>query len=85
MPYDYMRALGLKINGYQKYSIHATTEPESIGYHESNGCIRMRIKDMLDLYPRVPNGTTVIIDYRPEGRSNFYKIDQNPNLIGLEE
>lgn len=45
----------------QKYGIHGTNEPESIGKHESGGCVRMRDADILHLYEMVEVGTTVEI------------------------
>jgi lipoprotein-anchoring transpeptidase ErfK/SrfK len=41
--------------------IHGTGEPGSIGSRASHGCIRMRVPDVIDLYPRVPVGTPVLI------------------------
>lgn len=41
--------------------IHGTAEEWSIGTRASRGCIRMRVRDVIDLYPRVPLGTTVRI------------------------
>src|SRR5204862_997027 len=41
--------------------IHGTAEDWSIGTRASHGCIRMHVSDVLDLYPRVPVGTTVLI------------------------
>lgn len=41
--------------------IHGTGEEYSIGSRASHGCIRMRVADVIDLYPRVPVGTTVLI------------------------
>jgi len=41
--------------------IHGTSEPWSIGTRASHGCIRMRVPDVIDLYPRVPVGTPVLI------------------------
>lgn len=41
--------------------IHGTGEEWSIGSRASHGCIRMRVADVIDLYPRVPVGTTVVI------------------------
>lgn len=43
----------------QKYGIHGTDEPESIGEHASGGCIRMRNADILQLYEQVSVGTPV--------------------------
>jgi L,D-transpeptidase catalytic domain/Putative peptidoglycan binding domain len=41
--------------------IHGTGEPWSIGTRASHGCIRMRVHDVIELYPRVPLGTRVLI------------------------
>jgi lipoprotein-anchoring transpeptidase ErfK/SrfK len=41
--------------------IHGTAEDWSIGSRASHGCIRMHVSDVVDLYPRVPVGTKVLI------------------------
>jgi lipoprotein-anchoring transpeptidase ErfK/SrfK len=41
--------------------IHGTGAPGSIGSRASHGCIRMTVPDVIDLYPRVPVGTPVLI------------------------
>ena len=41
--------------------IHGTAEDWSIGTRASHGCIRMHVSDVIDLYPRVPIGTPVLI------------------------
>lgn len=41
--------------------IHGTSEEWSIGSRASHGCIRMRVADVIDLYPRVPVGASVLI------------------------
>jgi lipoprotein-anchoring transpeptidase ErfK/SrfK len=41
--------------------IHGTGEDGSIGTRASHGCIRMHVPDVIDLYPRVPVGTPVLI------------------------
>ena len=43
------------------FRIHGTTEPWSIGEQVSSGCIRMLNEDVVDLYERVPVGTTVLV------------------------
>ncbi|WP_108658789.1 L,D-transpeptidase [Acuticoccus kandeliae] len=43
------------------YRIHGTNEPMSIGQAMSSGCIRMLNQDVIDLYERVPVGTTVVV------------------------
>ncbi|GGD97572.1 L,D-transpeptidase [Aureimonas endophytica] len=47
--------------GSTLYRIHGTNQPWSIGKAVSSGCIRMRNEDVMDLYGRVPVGTTVIV------------------------
>ncbi len=47
-----------------KYGIHGTNEPWSIGKtNTSKGCIRMRNKEVLELYKIVPYNTLVTIVY----------------------
>lgn len=41
--------------------IHGTGIPGSVGSRASHGCIRMTVPDVIDLYPRVPVGTPVLI------------------------
>ena len=41
--------------------IHGTGQEYSIGSRASHGCLRMRVADVIDLYPRVPVGTPVLI------------------------
>nr|WP_245514968.1 L,D-transpeptidase [Jiella endophytica] len=45
--------------GSTLYRIHGTNQPWTIGRNVSSGCIRMRNDDVMDLYDRVPVGTTV--------------------------
>lgn len=40
---------------------HGTAEEWSIGSRASHGCIRMRVRDIKQLYPKVPVGTPVLI------------------------
>lgn len=35
---------------YQKYMIHSTTDEFTVGTTASSGCLRVKMKDMLDLY-----------------------------------
>lgn len=57
--------LRLSVPGFNDIGIHGTHLPESIGTRASEGCIRMRNADLLQLKPRVRLGTPVII--LPEG------------------
>lgn len=43
------------------YRIHGTTAPWTIGTASSNGCIRMINDHVIDLYDRVPMGSTVVV------------------------
>jgi len=43
------------------YGIHGTNKPYSIGASMSHGCIRMRNRDVEELYPLIPLGTRVRI------------------------
>lgn len=50
------RWIGLSKSGY---GIHGTNEPDSIGKAISHGCIRMRNKDVEELFALVAPGLTV--------------------------
>jgi lipoprotein-anchoring transpeptidase ErfK/SrfK len=58
-PNNPLKARWLGVNG--SVGIHGTAEEWSIGTRASHGCIRMRVSDVIDLYPRVPMGTPVLI------------------------
>lgn len=54
------RAMYLSMNGKETlFRIHGTNAPSSIGGQVSDGCIRMRNSDVVDLYDRVSRGTIV--------------------------
>jgi len=56
------RALYLYQNGEDTlYRIHGTNEPDSIGQNVSSGCIRLLNQDVIDLFRRVPVGSTVVV------------------------
>jgi lipoprotein-anchoring transpeptidase ErfK/SrfK len=56
------RALYLFENGRDTlYRLHGTNEPWSIGKAMSSGCIRLFNQDIIDLYDRVPRGTSVVV------------------------
>lgn len=42
---------------------HGTSDDSSIGTAASHGCMRMHVADVIDLYPRVPVGATVLISH----------------------
>jgi lipoprotein-anchoring transpeptidase ErfK/SrfK len=47
------------VNG--SIGIHGTGQEYSIGSRASHGCIRMRVRDVIDLFRRVQVGTPVLI------------------------
>ncbi|GEC14514.1 L,D-transpeptidase [Nitrobacter winogradskyi] len=47
--------------GSSLYRIHGSNEPWTIGTNVSSGCIRMRNRDVIDLYDRVRVGATVVV------------------------
>ncbi|WIF95525.1 L,D-transpeptidase family protein [Caminicella sporogenes] len=54
------RWMGLNVP-WGKYGIHGTNRPESIGFAASHGCIRMKNKDIEELYKIIKVGTPVTI------------------------
>ncbi|MDQ0394304.1 lipoprotein-anchoring transpeptidase ErfK/SrfK [Labrys monachus] len=56
------RTLYLYQNGaYTLYTIYSTSVPQSIGTGVTSGCTGLLTQDMLDLYPRTPVKTKVIV------------------------
>lgn len=45
----------------ERYAIHGTNNPNSIGQYQSHGCIRLNNPDVEDLYAIIPIGTEVNI------------------------
>lgn len=52
--------IGLNVP-WGKYGLHGTDKPNSIGYASSHGCIRMRNKDIGEIYDYIGYGTKVTI------------------------
>lgn len=53
---------GIGIDSYKRYIyIHGTSEEGRLGIPSSNGCIRMKNKDVIDLYKMAEVGTLVLI------------------------
>lgn len=50
------RWIGLSVKGF---GIHGTDRPDSIGHNASHGCIRLRNRDIEDLFARVKVGDRV--------------------------
>ncbi len=59
---------------YGHYGIHGTNRPDSIGTYGSNGCIRLKEKDVEALFDLVDIGTPVEITYN---RIVVEKIEDN--------
>lgn len=57
------RWLGLRVGDTygNKYGIHGTNRPETIGQYVSAGCVRMYQQDVEELFELVPWGTQVTI------------------------
>lgn len=53
--------LRLSVPGFNDIGIHGTHLPESIGTRATEGCIRLKNEDIIDLKGRVALGTPVII------------------------
>jgi lipoprotein-anchoring transpeptidase ErfK/SrfK len=52
--------------GQTVYRIHGTNMPQTIGTAVSSGCFRLTNPDVTDVYDRVPIGTKVIVQQRPQ-------------------
>ena len=53
---------GEEIDSYLRYIyIHGTSEEGRLGKPSSHGCIRMKNKDVIDLYKIIEVGTLVLI------------------------
>jgi lipoprotein-anchoring transpeptidase ErfK/SrfK len=59
-PSNPMGAAALTLAG-DRYAIHETNRPSSIGTFASAGCVRMLNADVLDLFQRVSVGTPVFV------------------------
>ncbi|WP_392486886.1 L,D-transpeptidase family protein [Haloimpatiens sp. FM7315] len=67
-----------------KYGIHGTIYPDSIGWNSSHGCIRMRNKEVAELYKITPHGTKVIIKGGPFGNFGSYLRTIKPGMRGSD-
>ena len=52
--------------GNTVYRIHGTNQPQTIGSAVSSGCFRLVNPDVIDLYARIPVGTKVVVQQRPQ-------------------
>ncbi|HYF25113.1 MAG TPA: L,D-transpeptidase/peptidoglycan binding protein [Baekduia sp.] len=46
---------------YDGVGVHGTSDEGSIGTNASHGCIRMRVAEIIELYPKVPVGAPIYI------------------------
>jgi lipoprotein-anchoring transpeptidase ErfK/SrfK len=51
--------------GATVYRVHGTNQPQTIGHAVSSGCFRLTNPDIIDLFPRVPIGTKVVVQHAP--------------------
>ena len=74
------RALYLYEGGRDTYyRIHGTMDPSSIGKATSAGCIRLFNQDIMDLFDRIPTGTTVKVRTEAESRLLEGPLIQTPD------
>ena len=53
---------GGKVDSFKRYIyIHGTSEEGRLGTPSSHGCIRMKNKDIIELYDKIKLGTLVLI------------------------
>jgi lipoprotein-anchoring transpeptidase ErfK/SrfK len=76
------RWLGLSAKGY---GIHGTNAPASIGHNASHGCIRMRNRDVEELFKMVAVGDEVELhgDRNPETARIFAMPTGAPALVAV--
>lgn len=61
------------------YRIHGTMDPSSIGKATSAGCIRLFSQDIIDIFDRVPMGTTVKVRTQSESRALEGPLVETPD------
>jgi hypothetical protein len=75
------RWIGLSLKGY---GIHGTNQPRSIGQHASHGCIRMRNRDVQELFELVRAGDVVELHgERDAVVASIFGTDGAPVAAGL--
>lgn len=65
------------------YGIHGTNKPWSIGQFASHGCIRMRNKDVEELFEWIPVGTPVRIEGRKIKVQRVLKYQVNGSDVAI--
>lgn len=53
------RWIGFKDGAHTGLGIHGTSDPESIGFQGSEGCIRLKNEDVVNVYPWMRSGTKI--------------------------
>jgi len=69
------RWIGFFRDSMGEYGIHGTNSPTSVGKYSSHGCIRMKMKDVEELFEYVELGTPVRIN------NCEFKVDLADNII----
>lgn len=78
------RWLGLNVP-WGSYGIHGTNRPWSIGQFASKGCIRLRNKDIEELFEWVPIGTPVRIEGRLDKVKRTLRYQSSgPDVVALQ-
>jgi lipoprotein-anchoring transpeptidase ErfK/SrfK len=69
--------------GYKGYGIHGTNQPESIGHAASHGCIRMRNRDVEELFELVHVGDEVELITAPTAEEASLFEDAAPQTSAM--
>lgn len=78
------RFLGIDVP-WGGYGIHGTNRPWSIGHFISQGCIRLRNKDIEELFEWVPVGTPVRIEGKVLPITRVLKVETiGPDVVKLQ-
>ena len=67
-----------------KFGIHGTTEPYSVGWASSHGCIRMNNSEVAEVYKYIPYGTKVTIIDGPYGKFGKGFRDLKSGMYGSD-
>ena len=67
----------LYVPGHRGIGIHGTHEPDSMEKRVTEGCIRLRNEDLLNLIPMIHNGTIVIITASTEDMNVINNLNEN--------
>ena len=77
------RWLGLS---QKSFGIHGTNEPRSIGRNSSHGCIRMRNRDVEDLFARVRAGDRVeLVVERTAEVAQIFGVPRTPATVAARQ